>query len=219
MKILTAEQGTIDWAEARRGLCTASRANDVLTPKKAALSSAAFGYACELLAERLVPPHYWISDDFAGTRAMLNGTNTEREARAYFEFVTGLTVAEVGLCVSDDGFFGASPDGLVGDDAGLELKCPLHKTQVKWLLNGGVPDEHRWQIHGGMIVTGRRHWWFMSYAVGLAPLLLRVDWNEDTEKLAAAWQAFKVLFDDLEKRLASLGDPVAALRQPVEVYF
>lgn len=215
MRVVECEQGTIEWAEARRGIATASRFGDILTPKTMKLSDKARDYACELLAEHFVPPHYWLGDDLQ-TKAMAQGTRTEREARAYFELETNRPVQEVGFVLTDDGRFGCSPDGLVGNDAGLELKCPLHKTQISYLLDGTLPAKYRAQVHGALVVTGRSHWWFMSYAPGLAPLLVKVEPDDYTDKLRKALEDFWTLCSGMRNIIAqsSSSDPVAATREP-----
>jgi len=73
------------------------------------------------------------------SRAMQDGIDMEPEARACYSFLAGGEVKQVGFCLSDDGRFGCSPDGLVGDDGGLELKCPLPKTHIKYLVEGELP--------------------------------------------------------------------------------
>lgn len=218
MIVVDCQQGDAEWADARRGVATASRADEIITPKTGALSASVDKYICELLAERLVPPHYWIGDDFQNS-AMANGTRTEREARDYFEMQLNRDVQQVGFCLTDDRRFGCSPDGLVGDDAGLELKCPLHKQQIRYLLDGTLPAEYKPQVHFSLLVTKRTHWWFMSYAIGLPPLLVQVTPDEFTLKLAEALVKFSKRYDELAARLDSLGDPVAAVRQPQESYW
>jgi hypothetical protein len=213
MKIVDCIQGTEQWAEARRGIATASCADQIITPAKGELSKQADDYCCQLLAESILPPHYWLGDDFQNS-AMANGTNTEREARDYFEMQRNLDVEQVGFVKTDDGRFGASPDGLIGEHEGLELKCPKHKTHIRYLIDGVLPVKYKPQIHWSMIVTGRNTWNFMSYAVGLPPLIVRVESDEYTVKVAEAMEQFWKMFTELRAALAGAGDPVAATREP-----
>ncbi len=81
----------------------------------------------------------------------------EAEAVAWYELQRDVTVQRVGFVLRDNEKVGASPDGLVGEDGGLELKCPLPKTQVARLLDGELPAEYRPQVHGALLVTGRQH--------------------------------------------------------------
>ncbi len=217
MIVVECEQGTQVWSDARRGIVTASRMGDILTPKTGAMAAGARSYAYELIAESIVPPHYWLGSDYQSS-PMANGTRTEREARDFFAFDTGYEVEQVGFCMTDDRRFGASPDGLVSDGGGLELKCPLHKTQVEYLVEGKLPDKYRAQVHGSMIVTKRSHWWFMSYAPGLPPLVLRIEPDEYTVKLAETLEKFWVMLAEMKGKIQS-ADPVAATRAPHESYF
>lgn len=159
----------------------------VVTELASELSEAANEYICELVAERLclIAP---VEKTLNG--AMRHGVEFEPEARRWFEFDAGVDVEQVGFITTDDGRFGCSPDGLVGECCGLELKCPQGKTHVGYLMNGGLPDEYKAQVHGSMIVTGRTSWWFLSYCPGLPPLKLLVLRDEYTDKLAAALELF-----------------------------
>lgn len=218
MIAVACKQGSPEWhAERRQCIATASRFGDILTPKTMKLGAGARTYAIELLAQEIVPPHYWIKQDFQSL-AMLNGTNTEREARDFFAFDTGLEITEVGFLKTDCGRFGCSPDGLIGEDSGLELKCPLHTTQIKYLLDGKLPPEYAAQVHGSMLVTKRPSWWFMSYAPGLPPLTVRVEPDAYTEALAEALEEFWKILTEMRVKIVG-GDPVAAMREPVEPYF
>jgi hypothetical protein len=87
-------------------------------------------------------------------------------------------VEQVGLCYSDDKKFACSPDGLVGEDGGLEIKCPLVATHIGYLLNGELPSDYFQQVQGCLFVTGRKWWDFMSYSPGLKPFIIRVKRDE-----------------------------------------
>lgn len=212
MIVIPCIQGTEEWAEARRGKPTASCADQIITPAKGNISTAADDYACQLLAETILPAHYWFGEDFQNS-AMANGTNTEREARDYFELQRGVDVQQVGFVTTDDGRFGASPDGLIGESEGLELKCPKHKTHIRYLIDGVLPVKYKPQVHWSMVVTGRKQWSFMSYAVGLPPLIVLVETDEYTVKVAEAMEQFWKLFADMRAKLIGAGDPVAATRE------
>ncbi len=212
MKIIDCKQGSKEWHDCRRGRVTASRMGDILTPKTGKMGAAANTYAYELLAEELVPPHYHIKQDFK-SYAMENGSNTEREARDFIAFDRGIEIDEVGLVVTDCGRFACSPDGLVGSDTGLELKCPLHTTQIKYLLDGGLPDEYKAQVFGSMIVTQRNHWIFASYAPGLPPLIVDVFPDDYMLKLAETLEKFWAMLAEMKAKIQP-ADPVAAIREP-----
>lgn len=188
MKIIDCAQYSAEWWEARRGLPTASEFSRIVTPKKWEYASGSTTYMQELIAE-LYDPLYGMHDQYV-SHAMAKGSYMEPECRRYYEFVTGKEVTEVGFCLDDSGSYGCSPDALVGEDGGLELKHPELKTQVKWLLMGGVPPEHLAQCHGFLLVTGRAWIDFMSYSPPLPVLRVRVEPDEKTKKLGTCLEQF-----------------------------
>jgi putative phage-type endonuclease len=203
-------QGTESWGEVRKGVATASNADRIITPAKGELSKSAHDYACEILAAQMLPATWWYATDDYQSEAMAHGTNTEAEARAYFELETGKSVRQVGFIATDCGRAGCSPDGLVGEDELLELKCPQLKAQIKYLLDGKLPDAYNPQVHWQLVVTGFKACHFLSYAQGLPPLLLRVEPDEYTEKVRAAMQKFFELLAELRAKL----DKVSPLKVP-----
>jgi len=216
MKVFNFPQYSPEWWDVRKGIATASRADCIVTPGKWEMSSQARGYACELIGEAY-DYNYGMHDEFA-TTAMKNGTIMEPAARSYYEFQTGEDVTQVGFCLSDCGRFGCSPDGLVGDDGGLELKHPTAKTHVEWLYSGTVPAKYLPQIHWSLIVTGRKWWDFMAFFPGLPSLLRRVEPNEQTEKLRTAMECFHALLTDIRQHVEQQ-EPMRPTVTPQESYF
>lgn len=189
--ILELEQGSDEWIQARCGRPTASRFSDIITAAKGDLSKSAKGYIRELIGQTFCPEWQY---GFKSAE-MQRGNDLEPEARRAFCDATGLTVATVGFCVRDDGISGCSPDGLITDDAGeymagLEIKCPSPKTHIGYVLDGGLPDDYKQQVHGSMAVTGLTEWHFWSYFPGMQPHHVLVQWDDYTEKLAASLDAF-----------------------------
>lgn len=206
-----------EYWQAKKGKPSASNFNRILTPAKWEYASGAYTYACELVAQDY-DYNYGMNDEFA-TAAMRNGTIVEPEARRAYEFYCGCDVKQVGLCETDCGRFVCSPDGLVGDDGGLELKHPTAATHVKWLMAGEVPAEHLAQCHGFLLVTKRAWIDFMSWYPGMPPLLKRVTPDEKTVKLAEALERFDKTLNEIRNKIAG-SEPVAiAPRQPQESYF
>jgi len=194
MRTLMCEQGTPEWLDARCGIVTASELNNILTPKRCELSSGWKKYAAQLIAELLTGgPDPWRYE--GETVDMRRGREYEPEAREFFAFTHGVEVQQVGFCLHDNDRWGCSPDGLIGDDSGLELKCPAPKTQIAWVYDGVLPDEHKNQCHGSMIVTGRDTWHFMSYAVGCPSLVVEVKRDEYTQMLEEALLKFNERFN------------------------
>lgn len=200
MRVIACEQRSAEWWEEKFGRPSPSNFDRILTPTGKP-SSQAMDYACQLVAERLAPPMptYFIKE--YESLAMQRGTASEPEARAWFALETGLEVKQVGLVISDCERYCGSPDGLLGDDSGLELKCPLPHTHIRYLLDATVPPKYLPQVHGYMVVTGRRQWHFQSYCAGFPPLLVQVGWNEYTDKLAAALEEFYTLYQSLLARI------------------
>lgn len=115
--------------------------------------------------------------------AMEQGSILEDEAVPWYELENRVTLDRPGFITTDDGTFGCSPDGVVwGEDYGLELKCPQPNTHVKWLIDGGCPDKHILQCQGGMYVTERAHWMFVSYCRGFPPLAVHVERDEEIQE-------------------------------------
>jgi hypothetical protein len=191
------------WWQLRRGVPTASAFDRILTPKTLKPSSQQEDYIAELIAEKSAF-HVPFSTERGMTRAMEDGIDREPEARQWFSMQTDADVQQVGFVLSECGRWGASPDGLIGDDGGLELKCPLAKTQVRYLMEGGLPSEYKAQVHGSLIVTGRAYWMFLSYCPGLPPLLVRVVPDSFTELLRKALDDFNVRLSLASKKIGGM---------------
>jgi hypothetical protein len=200
MKAFDFPQYSPEWWLARKGVPTASGFKSIVTPKKFEPSKSMDAYACQLVAEKF-DKFYSIEPEFE-TQAMREGSTLEPDARAYYEFQRGHDVTEVGFCLTDDERFGCSPDGLIGEVGCLELKCPQPATHVRYLHDGGLPDDYAPQCHGHLIVTGRDWCDFMSYAPGLPPHLVRIYPDERTELLRKSLEAFWVRYQEI---LASVG--------------
>lgn len=174
MEIISIKQGTQEWLDTRRGVITGSRFKDVVTPLKGELSKTSTSYMYELIAERM-----GLTIEFYQNEHMRRGNELEPHAREAYEFIKDCTVNEVGFCLDECKLFGVSPDGLIGDDGGLEIKCPKETTHISYLANGELPLIYKPQVQGSMWVTGRKWWDFMSYHPELPPLIIRVERDEE----------------------------------------
>ena len=198
---LDVEQGSQAWLDARVGVLTASNFDRVITPKTGKPSASMTKLVYEMLAESIMGRS--LSD--ASSAFMQRGTEMEAEARAYYEFETGMDVEQVGLLLRDDRRVGCSPDGLVGEDGGLEIKCPTAAVHLSYLL-GAPGEEYRCQVQGSMWVTGRAWWHFLSYCPGFPAVLVRMERDEEFIKaLAECADVCLALYDAQAKRLAELG--------------
>ena len=184
MKVVDAAQRSESWYDARRGLPTCSRFDSILTAARGDPSKAQETLICELLAESILPPEQGVIKPL--TSDMEQGVILEAEARCCFELEYATEpVREVGFVLHDSGMFGGSPDALVGETGGVEIKAPAGKTHIGYIRDGVLPIAYRCQVHGYMIVTGRNWWSFFSYARNLPPFHLRIERDAFTEKLAA----------------------------------
>lgn len=169
MKIIDCEQKSPEWHAARCGIPTASGFDKIVT-SQGVPSKQRQKYMYQLAGERVCN----VAEESYQNAAMLRGIEIEEEARKFYEFTTGESARKVGFCVSDCGRWGASPDGLVGEDGLLEIKCPSLAVHVGYLLDAKLPTDYFQQTQGQLYVTGRRWSDFLSYYPGLRPLLIRV---------------------------------------------
>ena len=176
-----------------------------MTPKRMELSPSAVPYACELVADKL-SPEYRQHEEFESF-AMRRGTRLEGQARKWLEFALDQDVTQVGLVISKCGRMACSPDGLFGlegGEEGLELKALMPKSHVLALNSGEIPSEYLTQVHGSMIVTGRRRWTFVSWCPELPPLVVKVAWSSYTDKLAEALEKFHDLHAGILKKIQEM---------------
>jgi len=161
MKIIeTCEQGSDEWLQMRLGKVTASRVADVIKKGRgSSVSQTAKSYMAELIAEALTGE----SKPFFENDAMKWGTETEPQARSTYEVNNGfVTVKEVAF-VEHNEFIGISPDGLVGEDGLLEVKCPNTTTQIKRALSDDYSSDYKAQIQMQLWVTERKWCDFVSF--------------------------------------------------------
>jgi hypothetical protein len=139
---------------------------------------------------------------------MDQGAILESEAIPWFEFQYDVKVRRVGFVTTDDMKVGCSPDGLIGEDGGIEVKCPQAHTHLQYLMEGRVPKEYLAQVHGCMFVTGRSWWNFISYHRKFPPLVVRVERDETIQAvLAQVLAAFVAKFDAALAKVDSMQPP------------
>jgi predicted phage-related endonuclease len=134
---------------------------------------------------------------------MINGTEREAAARALFEMIYGVEVRQAALVYKDEfKLFHCSPDGLVGDNAILELKNPMLKTHVKYLIEGKLPADYFGQCMMSLYVTERELCYFMSAYEGMPPFILEV--RRDERYIALLAKALDDFAADLIKTVRKL---------------
>lgn len=159
-------QRSEDWYAERCGKVTASRVKDLNAKPSKGKALNALGLT--ILAERLTGVQKETPTNFA----MQWGIDNEPHAIAAYENETGFFVNGTGLI--DHPFiemFGASPDGLVGENGQIEVKCPDTTTHLNTLLTKKVPEEHIPQITSQLACTRRQWCDFVSYDPRLEPEL------------------------------------------------
>lgn len=189
MRELLCDQGSAQWLQLRVGKITASRMADVMaTLKKGGEGADRRNYRIELMTERITERanEHYISRD------MERGTELEPDARSSYELAQQVMVDTAGFVLHPTmDYLGASPDGLVGNDGGMEIKCPRDTTHVRWLTEGTVPMEHRPQMYTNMLCCEREWWDFCSFSPFFKPFIVRLMRDEaEIQKIEAEAEQF-----------------------------
>jgi hypothetical protein len=230
------EQGTEQWFRLRAGLPTASEFATVLAEPtangtmanamldalvKSGVSAAQLAAAVKAAKSKNATPAAGRAKyldrlaaeiitgqpdpDSYTSAAMERGHALEDEARGYYAFVKRVKPKQVAFVKR--GRAGASPDALIGDDGGLEIKIAMPTVQLPRLRAGKLPTEHKAQVQGNLWISGRAWWDFMSYWPGLPPLIVRVERDEEyIARLAKAVDAFNEELDALVQAIRSFDD-------------
>ncbi len=205
------EQGSDDWLQLRCGILTASTVGKLLTPTgKLADNDTARGLMQTLIAERISGHVEYVHPSFD----MQRGTMDEPYAREMYAEQQLAPVTEIGFATRDVGGFtlGASPDGLVGELGGLEIKSRNAKTQLRTFLDDKVPAGNLAQVHACMFVLDRDWWDYVSYAGGWPLYVKRVHRDEKWDAaITAALQSYEQAAADTiaTYQRAAAGRPVA----------
>lgn len=201
-------QGTPEWHALRLGKVTASRVADVIAKTKTGYSTSRTNYAAELLCERLTgrPAPTFLND------AMRWGTEQELFARQVYIDRRSLEVFETSFVDHPEiAMSGASPDGLVGSDGLVEIKCPNTATHIETLDGAGIPDKYLVQMQWQMACTGRDWCDFVSFDPRLPPAM-----QLHVERVERDVSRVLELENEVAGFLADLDAKVARLRQRYE---
>jgi putative phage-type endonuclease len=210
MRVIDCEQGSGAWLAARVGKITASRVADVLAyTKKGDEAQKRADYRIELVSERLSGQ----AVEKYVTFAMKEGTRLEPEARTEYELLKDVMLDRIGFAMHPAmEFSGASPDGLVGKDGGVEIKCPTRTTHIEYLLAGIVPPEYEPQMVWNMVCCERMWWDFVSFCPDFpAPL------NLFTVRLLRDELRIDVIDAEVRKMHAEVEASISALKGAVEL--
>lgn len=198
IQVIDCEQGSAEWFAARAGIPTASEFSTVMAKGKdggASVTRAKYmrQLAGEILTGEPAPEGY--SNAF-----MERGKLLEDEARRLYAFMKDAEPQRVGFI--RNGSKGASPDSLIGDNAGLEIKVAIPAVQIERLQSGKLPSEYKAQVQGSLWVTERETWDFVSYCPKLPPLILTV--HRDEEYIAALAKAVDAFNEELDALVNSI---------------
>lgn len=211
MIVINCAQGSAEWHQARAGCITASmfetaRSKLKSGPNKGQPTAAALDYAFRLAVERISGEPL---DNGFETWQMKRGHELEPEARMEHEIQSGLIVQPAGFITTDDGAFGASADGLIGEQGGAEYKCFLSPEKVRAFHidndASGIAD----QVQGCMWISGRKWWHIGMYCPALEAAGKQLWWrqferdDDFIEQLEADLWQFKLLVDQYEDKLRS----------------
>lgn len=197
------EQRSTEWFAARAGRVTASRIADVMAKTKTGWGASRTNYLAQLVAERMTGT----CEPGFSNAAMQWGTDKEPEARECYAFEAGVSVMEEGFVPHPTlAWAGASPDGLVGIDGLVEIKCPNSATHIDTLLGAAIDDKYVKQMQFQMACTGRKWCDFVSYdprlGVDMQLHVRRVE--RDPVLIGEIEAAVRLFLDEVEAKVSAL---------------
>ena len=199
------EQGSQEWFEARCGRVTASRVADVVARTKTGWGASRANYMAQLIAERLTGA---VADSYTNA-AMQWGVDTEPQARDAYEFYANVDVEQVAIVEHPEiPMSSASPDGLVGEDGMVEIKCPNTATHIDTLLGSTIDKKYITQMQWQMACAGRKWCDFVSYDPRM-PEEMRIF----IQRVERSDERIAELEKDVREFLAELDLKVTALRE------
>jgi len=225
MRLIKCEQGTPEWLAARIARPTGSmfgvaRKRLKTGPRKGDFATDTRQYAFRLACERI--SGVALDEDGFENYAMRRGHELEPEARLLHEEAKGVLVQQVGFITDDDGLFGVSVDGLIGNDGISEYKCFIAPAKLMPILIDGDLSDVMDQIQGGLWITGRQWAHFVLYCPALEPIgkhLTIIEVQRDEEYItgleADMWK-FKGLVDHYVEVLTDQPEAPEETPEPAE---
>jgi len=194
MKFYDIEQNTPEWVELRKGKFTASTFKDLFSkPTTVAYEKAIYKPVFERLTGE--------SPESFSNEWMERGHELEDEARQAYELETFNKVSNGGFVEMDE-WIGCSPDGFVGEDGLIEIKCPAYNTHMNYLRKRKLPSQYKWQVHGQMWITNKQWCDFVSFYPGLPIFILRV--NRDEKLIQELETILNVSIEEAKKILTEI---------------
>ncbi len=190
-------QRSDEWYEIRKGKITASNASAIATNGKGLET-----YAYEILAEKYSNN----SEESFTSFDMKRGIELEEQARMTYE-LEHEEVQQIGFVELDE-FTGCSPDGLVGEDGGIEIKCPNDVNFFRLMVNGEseIDKKYLWQVQMSLLITGRKWWDLVFYNINFEKSLLVFRIYPETiaqSKLKSGILVMKEMMRKIESQLKS----------------
>lgn len=192
MRVIDCRQQTEEWAR-WRNRPTASEFGKFCTPARGDYATQAPAYAAKIVAKRLgvyvePPPSYW----------MEWGIDQEPNALHAYTQQTGREVTPAGFILPDNtDAYGGSPDGLVGDDGLIEIKCPAPETLISYHAAGVLPVQYKPQVQGLLLISGRAWCDFFVFHPELTPFLLRIE--PDVKYQTRLAECLLLLLEEIER--------------------
>jgi len=181
------QQRTSEWYADKLGHISASNISKVMAKGQGKVRKTYMRkLACEIITSER-------GSGIRVTAAMQKGIDREPLAIAQLGFVKDVDITECGFIKHQSIIgLGASPDGLISSDGGVEVKCPNRETHLEYLEAGKLPSIYKGQVQCQLWCTDREWWYFMSYHPKMKPLICKVvvDW-EYREKLKAIVDKFR----------------------------
>jgi hypothetical protein len=169
IEVFDFEQGSPDWHRVRLGIPTASEFKSILAKGEGKTRRT---YMMKLLGERFTGEP---ADNFSNGH-MERGKEMEDEARRLYAFMQEVDPVRVGFI--RNGAKGSSPDSLIGESGGLEIKTKLAHLQLDVIEADKIPSEHVAQVQGHLWIAEREWWDFASYWPKLPLFVKRVTRDE-----------------------------------------
>lgn len=191
-------QGSDDWHQLRKGKITGTTLKAIMGTKYAREQA-----YYEIIAERLLSG---LEDD---ENPMDRGIRLEPDAIASFEMETGKMVERTGFCqMEGNDKIAYSPDGLIGEEEDVEIKCMGGKNHVKLWLTNEVPDEYWWQVVQAFVVNPKlKKRYFVGYNpdITVHPIhIIEVKREQVLEDIENAEKSQKEFLEEVENKLKEI---------------
>jgi putative phage-type endonuclease len=199
-------QGSHEWRQLRAGLITASNVDSVMATVKSGEAATRAKYRIRLAFERISG---LVDEDTFDSEYMRWGREKEPEAREEYEIATCQYVREVAFIKHPRLRAGASPDGLVGQDGGVEIKCPSSPVHFEYIETERIPSSYRRQILMNLACSERKWWDFVTYDpripdLSLRLFIIRVNRSEVEKEIEEMEKAVEAFDADVEATVARI---------------